>query len=169
MLVAACAVLAAPAAGQARSPKLPPQVQRELMSMVKDCRDAGGKPGKSPGALVVADLTGDGVADFVIDQSKFNCEGNASLFSGTAGSGVMIYTGTAKGPAIKVFDGMVYEVKVDRSASPAIVKLAVAGKACGQRGAKSHAEEEACWRPLAWNAPKKKMEFAPLSRIEPFK
>lgn len=44
-----------PAAGQSAS-KAPPQVQHELASMMKDCRDVGGKLAKSPGALAVAKM-----------------------------------------------------------------------------------------------------------------
>jgi len=163
--------LSDPAAGQAGTAKLPPQVQRELMSMVKACRDAGGKPGKSPSLLVIVDLTGDRVADFVIDQSAFNCEGAASLFSGTGGSELIIYAGAGHGKAVKVFEHGVMEVKVDKTASPASVKVAVGGVFCGQRSSQSLARSDlqACWRSLEWSASKNRVEFAPLSRVEPYK
>jgi hypothetical protein len=159
-------LLAGSVAGQAGAPKLPPQVQHELMSLVKTCRDAGGKPGKSPALLVIADVTGDRVADFIIDQGSFNCDGAADLFSGVAGSQVVIYAGTGKGQVAKVFDQGVVEVKVDKGASPAAIKVMVAGALCGQRTAGKAAMSKAktCWRPLLWNASKKRMELGPLSR-----
>ncbi len=171
VLFAGCVAWAGPAPGQTGKPRLPMQVQRELASMVKDCRAAGGKVGKSPGLLTIAELTGDAVADYIIDQSAFNCEGNASLFSGSGGSELIIFAGTAKDQAAKVFQQGVFEVKVDKSVSPAIVKVAVAGVLCGQRVTKniSHADEKPCWRPLEWSAARKKMGFAPVSKIEPMK
>ena len=164
----AAMLFAGSAAAQPNAAKLPTQVQRELMSIVKDCRDAGGKPGTSPGLLVVTDLTGDGIADFVIHQGALNCQGSASLFSGAGGSQLIIYAGARQGQAIKVFEHGVMEVKVDKGAS-ATVKVAVGGDLCGQRVTKNTdmSMRKTCWRPLVWSATKKRMEFAPVSRIEP--
>lgn len=85
---AAGLLLAAASAGalaQAPQKKLPAVVQQDLLEMTRMCRDAGGKPAKSPGLLQIADLTGDGLPDYVVDQGVFNCEGAASLFSGSGG------------------------------------------------------------------------------------
>lgn len=159
------------AAGKGNPPKLPPQVQRQLMAAIKICRDAGGKPGASPEFLIVADLTGDKIADFVIDEASLNCEGGGSANAGTAGGQLAIFVGVGKGQAAKVFEQGVLGVKVDKSISPASIKVAVGGALCGQSASKKAAmsEMKTCWRPVQWNASRRRMEFAPLSQIEPMK
>jgi hypothetical protein len=165
------ALIAATAAGQVvgqSAAKAPPQVQRELASMMKDCRDAGGKPGKSPGAYVVADVTGDRIADYIIDQGQLNCEG-ALPYVGSGGSQVIIYAGTSSGQAVKVFEHGVMEIKVDKGKTPATVKVVVGGPLCGQRVTKNtpRSAMKNCWRPLVWSSARKRMELG--SPIEPVK
>ena len=167
-LACAALVLAAGAAPAQAPRKLPLPVQKELSELVKACRDAGGKPAKSPGLLVVADLSGDGLPDYVLDQGSFNCEGAASLFSGSGGSHVAAYVGTPDGQAVQAFSTGSFGVKVDRAARPAQLRISVSGPMCGQRVTPKmpHSEYKACWRPVIWNVVTRKLEFAPVSQVE---
>jgi hypothetical protein len=151
--------------------KLPAAVQQEIAGMMKMCKDVGGKPMPSPGLLTIADLTGDPFPDFVVDQSAFVCDGAASLFAGSGGSQVSVYVGTQNGQATEAFSSGTFGIKIDKDAKPAKVKLVVGGPLCGQKVTSKTpmAAYKNCWRPLVWSAAAKKMEFAPLSAIEPFK
>ncbi len=149
--------------------QLPISVQKELAEMMKICKDTGGKPSKSPGLLIVADLTGDGLPDFVIDQAAFNCDGALSLFTGSGGSQVLVYVGTPDGQANQAFAGGTFGVKVDKESKPARLKIIVGGPLCGQKVTPQtpRANYKSCWRPVQWNASTKKLDYAPLSQIEP--
>lgn len=155
------------AQGQAQK-KLPQAVQKELAEMLKTCRDAGGKPMKSPELLVVAELTGDGLPDFVINQGAFNCEGAASLYSGSGGSQMSVYVGTPDGQAQQAFSTGSFDVKVDKTARPATLQVVVGGALCGQRITASmpRSAYKSCWRPVQWNAKARKMDFAPVSQVK---
>lgn len=149
--------------------KLPQVVQRDLGGMMKMCKDVGGKAAKSPGLLTVADLTGDGLPDFVIDQGAFNCDGAASLFSGSGGSHMAVYVGTADGQATAAFDSGSFGVKVDKDSKPAKLSVIVGGPLCGQKVTPKTArvDMKSCWRPVNWDAKSGKMQFAPVSQIQP--
>jgi hypothetical protein len=154
---------------QAQAPKkLPVAVQKELAEMMKTCRDVGGKPMKSPDLLLVADLTGDGLPDYVIDQASFSCEGAASLFSGSGGSQISAYVGTPDGQAFQAFSSGSFGVKIDKEDKPARLHLVVGGQLCGQRVSANMARSDykSCWRPVNWNARNRKLEFAPVSQVK---
>lgn len=148
--------------------KLPVVVQKELAEMVKMCRDVGGKPMKSPGLLIIADLTGDGLPDFVINQGAFNCDGAASLYSGSGGSQMSVYVGTPDGQAFQAFSSGSFGVEVDKAVKPAKLKVVVGGQLCGQRitGNMPRSEYKSCWRPVDWNDKKRKLDFAPVSQVK---
>ena len=149
--------------------KLPRIVQQELAEMMKSCKEVGGKPAKSPGLLTVADLTGDGLPDFIIDQGAFFCDGAASLFSGSGGSQMSVYVGSADGQASAAFDAGSFGVKVDKDSKPAKLMVTVGGPLCGQKVTDKtpRSDIKSCWRPVVWNDKTRKMQFAPLSQIQP--
>lgn len=167
---AACtAIVLSFGSAQAQAPKkLPVAVQKELADMAKTCREVGGKPMKSPDLLLVADLTGDGLPDYVIDQGGFNCEGAASLFSGSGGSQMSAYVGTPDGQAFQAFASGSFGVKLDKEAKPTKLHVVVGGQLCGQRVTANMArsDHKSCWRPVNWNAKHRKMEFAPVSQVK---
>lgn len=150
---------------------LPVTVQRELAQMTTACKEVGGKSSKSPGLLTIADFTSDGVLDFVLYQGLFNCEGAASLFSlGAQGGGqVIVYIGTPDGQATEAFNDGALDVKIDNDTKPAKLHLMNRGQFCGQKisDKMSRSEYKACWRPVIWNERSKKLEYAPLSQIQP--
>lgn len=148
--------------------KLPIAVQKDLAEMVKMCKDVGGKPMKSPDLLQIADLTGDGLPDFVVDQGVFNCNGAASLFSGSGGSQMSVYVGTPDGQAFQAFSSGSFGVKVDKTSKPAKLQVLVGGAMCGQRitANMSRSDHKSCWRPVIWDTKRKKMDFAPVSHVQ---
>ncbi|MDE2270493.1 MAG: hypothetical protein KGJ94_00740 [Xanthomonadaceae bacterium] len=154
-----------------RSPHgLPAVVRAKVAEMDKTCRQVGAKPELSPHLVIVADLTGDGVPDFVIDEGAYQCRGAASLFSGSAGSQMSVYVGTRDGQAFKAFSRDDFGVKIDRSANPARLYVGVGGRLCGQQVTPdmSLADYTTCWRPLVWDAKHRNMAFAPISMIKPY-
>jgi len=165
-LLAAMSATAVLAQGQ---PRLPTAVQKALGEMTALCKESGGRPGKSPDLLTIADLTGDDQPDFVIDQAAFICEGAPSLFGGSGGSQVAVYVATADGQAAPAFAGGAFGVRIDKDAKPARLSLIVGGPLCGQKVTSNtpRANYKSCWRPLVWNAGSRKMDFAPLSQIRP--
>lgn len=149
--------------------KLPLLVQKEVAGMMGMCKEVGGKPQPSPGLLLVADLSGDGLPDYVIDQSAFVCDGAASLFGGSGGSQVSAYVGTPDGQARQAFAGGTFGVQLNQGSQPATLELMVGGELCGQKvtAKMSRAEYKPCWRPLRWIASTRQLDFAPLSQIRP--
>lgn len=147
----------------------PKAVQDALKDMQEMCVTAGGKPAKSPGLLTDADLNGDSIPDFIIDESAFICDGALSLFSGSGGSMAVVYIGTPKGQTTKSIVQQNLGIKVNKESKPATLMLMVAGSLCGQEvtPATPHSEMQLCWRPVMWNEENHKLEFAPVSQIQP--
>lgn len=150
--------------------KLPESVQEILKEMIDLCVAVDGKPEDSPGLLIVADLTGDSIPDFVIDQSAFNCNGAASLYSGSGGSQAIVYIGTKDGKAIEAFSHGNDGVKVNNQENPAKLMLLVGGPLCGEEVTDQTSRSEIkdfCWRPVVWNDLNRTLDFSPLSQIQP--
>lgn len=148
----------------------PAAVQSRIDEMKQECSGVG-TPGKSPGLITAADLTGDGILDYILDEGAFNCEGAAALFSGSGGSQVSVYVGTPDGQAFDAFGHGAFGVQVDRTTKPARLYLGVGGPLCGQHVTPdmARAAYTSCMRPLQWNVGTRKMEFAPVSQIKPIK
>ncbi len=164
------AVLVASNVAWAQAPsKFPAAVQQHLTSMAKMCRESGGIPVNAPEAVQVADLTGDGVTDYVINEGAYNCQGAASLFSGSGGSQMSVYVSTPDGRAAKAFESGAFDVKLDNASAPVKVLVMVGGQLCGQRITPnmSRSDYKGCWRPIDWDAKSRKMQFAPVSRVRP--
>lgn len=160
----------ASAAAKGKADTLPPIVAQAVEEMRKSCREVDGKPlSKDSDFVDQADLTGDGLVDYVLDQGKFQCEGAWSLFSGTAGSEVTVYVSTSAGSAMVAWDLWVHGSELEKKGPKPVLYVNVSGAACGQKAAASRADEMACQRPLQWNAAKKQMDYASLSEIRPFK
>ncbi|MCE4556693.1 hypothetical protein [Pelomonas cellulosilytica] len=159
------ALAASPAAPTAMP--LPPQVLNIVNDMKAVCRAAGGQPGASPGLVLSADLNGDGRVDHVIDEAAFDCEGAASLFTGAGGGHMQVFVTAADGNAALAFEHGADGLRVEGGA----LWLAVGGPLCGQQVTDnmSHSAMQACWRPLQWLAAQRRFDFAPLSRVKPYR
>ena len=67
------------------APALPAAAKAHVADMRASCKDVGGRPGRSPELVQIADVTGDGRADYVINEGAFDCVGAESYFSGGSG------------------------------------------------------------------------------------
>lgn len=161
-------LLALSLSGALAAPSLPAPVRAAINAMNTECRDAGGKPGASPGLVSSVDLNGDGRSDYVLDTGAFDCQGAASLFVGASGGGSAVaFIATADGSAKKVFEQGSFGVRVEQDK----VWLAVGGPLCGQKTGDDtpRSEMQSCWRPLHWDAGRGKLDFAPLSGVRPYR
>ncbi|WP_227817530.1 hypothetical protein [Nitrogeniibacter aestuarii] len=164
------AFIVVPATAQTQSPALPPlplQVKSKVQEMIRACQAVGAQPDRSPELIHAADLTNDGIDDFVVNEGGFVCKGAASLFSGSGGSQATVFVSRGDGQASDVFSAGHGGVQIDRSTTPATALLMVGGPLCGQKKAVSRAEATFCWRPLLWNAKTRTMDFAPVAQIRP--
>lgn len=157
--------LAAPAAAAPSS--LPPDVQRYIAGFDQVCRQAGGSPGNHAGMITVADLTGDGQPDFVVDIHNYNCiDAPASVAAGRDGMAVAIFVAGSGDNAFKAFEAITDGATVEQQGGRSRVYLDVGGVDCGQQNAATlpYTEWKFCSRPLDWSAAKKTFQFAPVSQ-----
>lgn len=151
--------------------KIPEIVQSQISEMNQTCEDVGGRVRGPTNLLIVTDITGDGISDYIINEKSFSCEGAASLYSSSSGSQVKIYIGLSNNSAVLTFEQAVFDIEVLTKVKPAIIELVVRGALCGQNVTQemSNADLKPCWRPLLWNPSTKNLDFVPLSQIKPFK
>ena len=169
-VIASTALLLVLGSVRAQTPtKYPAAVDAKIAELAKDCHGFG-KFEASPGFVTVADLTGDGVPDYILDEGRIGCKQAASMFQGSLGFSVEIFAGSAKGGAAEAFSHGVVALHLDEHSKPATLYLAVGGPLCGQHVTPDtpFADMESCWRPVRWNAATRKMELSPLSAIKPF-
>lgn len=159
-----------PAAATAQAPvrpataPMPAAVRAKIVEMGKICRDVGGRPGKSPDLVKTADLTGDGIADHVLQQGAFNCEGAASAMeNGQSGSDVFVFASGPGNMATLAYSASVYSSEIQGQGARARLYLGVSGQLCGQRVAKSFADQDFCLRPLNWVPARRMFVMAPMS------
>lgn len=151
------AVLPGMAAAQplpSRSAPVPAAVRAWVTELAGMCRDSGGRPGRSPQLTKFADLTGDGVTDYVVDTGAFNCEGAASaLVNGQQGADLKVFVGGAGNTATQAWQGSVYSNTIETKAGRPRLWVGLSGLSCGQRNAArlTFAEQAACERALDWD------------------
>ncbi|MDO4879641.1 MAG: hypothetical protein Q3966_10200 [Neisseria sp.] len=139
---------------------LPLAVEEELNELAAFCRQLGGRPHGFEGAVEQADLNGDGITDYVLDDGELQCYGTRGVFGGFHGCGVTVFVGRAGGGAEKSFLHGAFGSRVDRRGRQAVLYLGMAGEACGQDIAgKKRGEYERCSRPLKWNPAGQKFEI----------
>ena len=168
----AALVVIGPAGAQPRpAGYAPASLTKDVLDLGAQCRDSGGKPGRSPGLIQTADLNGDGLTDYVLDINAYNCEGAASAMgAGQSGANVSIYVGGPGNTATKVWEGLAFQARVQGSGSGARVWVAIQGLDCGQKNAArlAMADQKACNRPLNWNPAKRSFKYAPLAEAKTF-
>jgi hypothetical protein len=156
--------------GRAATP-LPSAVRQWVIDLGKICTDASGRPGKSPDIIKYADLTGDGIMDYIVEEGAFNCEGAATAMeNGQSGSDVSVFVGGAGNTATRVYSGSVYATRIDKSGPRPRLYVGVSGQLCGQRNAAnlSFAQQDFCLRPLNWVPARHTLVLAPVSEKRPF-
>jgi hypothetical protein len=122
------AVLAAAATAQAQSPD-PVAISDAIADIGKLCTDLGGRPDLTA-VLKRADLTRDGLADFVLDANGAVCLGAAAAY-GNSSRVVGVYVTNKDGAVIKRFEDEAYGARIRASASGNVLWLTVSGKQCG--------------------------------------
>lgn len=154
------------------SPNFLPLVIRKAIDEANfQCKDSGGKPGKSSKLINFIDLTGDGVIDYVMDLANYDCEGAASALSGGQnGSAVTIFVGGPGNTAKEAYHDVVQAPEVVTAGGVKRLYVGVMGRDCGQKNAQkmAFADVDVCLRPLNWKPDKQIFELGPLSERRPF-
>ena len=148
----------------AAAPPLPAVVAKAVKEVAAVCNENGGKADMT-NAIKRADLTGDGIEDYVLDVGSVNCDGAASVY-GDREKGVLVYVGDGKGGATEAFNDMSYGVTLEGTGPAAKLWLAVSGQLCGKPPAKDFASENFCDRAIVWNAKTRKFDYAPVSTVK---
>lgn len=159
-------IISSPLAFAAEETKIPDIVIAEIKNLEDECRLEKSSPSSEDSNydyIKHADLNGDGIEDYIIEDIYIPCEAGASLRHGNGGTGVIIFAGTPEG-ATKVFDKTVFGVSIEKQKSKSVAWIAVGGHYCGQKTFASRAAAISCDRPLVWNESSKKFDFAPLKQ-----
>lgn len=150
-------LLATPAAAQTPPAiaALPLPARAPFVEAQQMCRELDGKVDVSTGETPYvrrADFNGDGKTDYLLSDEGLSCSTAASIYCGSAGCNNQVFLSVGTGYR-KAWDGYAQELTIDASATPARLKLALHGGACGRTGA------DTCYRTLAWNG----RTFAPVA------
>lgn len=99
----------------------PAAVQRFRNDMIRGCRDSGGGQARiEPGFLRRADISRDGVPDYVLDASKVNCPGAMTFTCGSAGCPVQVIVSQG-GRHVVALDSYAQEIRVEPGAGGDVV------------------------------------------------
>ena len=173
-VLALAMAMQAPAASPPRvisSNFLPMEIRKAVNEVNAECKDAGGKPGKSSKLIKFIDLNGDGLMDFVMDRAFYECDGAASAVSaGQSGNAVIIFVGGPNNTAKQAYHAVSQGVDVVTTNGKKRLYVAVMGPDCGQKPSskRAMADVAVCSRPLNWNAGKQAFELAPMSEKRAF-
>jgi hypothetical protein len=162
----AISLLTAPLPAQVPVSPWPQAVRAAVGSATAVCREAGGKPGRSPDLVKTVDLTADGMPDYLIDWSKYECVGAVSAMeNGQSGATLEILVGLLGKTAVSVYSASVYGAKVETVGGRSQLWIDVAASECGQnaRGV-PFSNWQFCSRALVWNKATRKFAFAPISQ-----
>ena len=117
----------------AASPRdLPPEVAAHLAEMDDVCKVVG-TPVERP-HVEHGYLGSDRLEIWAIDEGQYYCDGAASLYSGTAGSAVVVFMRLPDNHIKKVYDIFVYGMRLEHTGTSDTLWVNVAGKICGQPG-----------------------------------
>ena len=158
IILAAVVMMVTPSAAAPRD--FPPEVAEHMKHMADICEEAGGKP--LADKFVVHDRL-NGVEVWAINEGAFNCDGAASMFSGSGGSQVVVFMRSPDGNAKKVFEHGAYGMEMQRSGPVVTLWIGVGGPLCGQPGSPSHTDSLSCDRSLVWDNAARRLDFTPLS------
>lgn len=133
----------------------PAGVQHFSQQLTERCAAQGGKASTGGRFLQKADLNGDKINDWIMDESEFVCAGGPAV-DRTLPSQVMIFVGDAKGDAQPVFQQTAFGVRMERG----VLWMAVNGPQCGRDVDRT----QFCDRPIVWNKTAGRPEFAPTAQ-----
>lgn len=93
--------------------KWPQEIQEYVGSMHTVCNEIGTPSDSSNDFVQSADLNGDGLADWVLDERAYSCEGAASLFGGgSGGSQTVVWAGLPGGVLSKSFEHANFGIEI---------------------------------------------------------
>jgi hypothetical protein len=141
--------------------KLPEEVAAHIHDMADTCKQVNGKPLSDP--MVEHGNLASGWEFWAINEGTFQCDGAASLFSGSHGSQVVVYVSAPSGHAKQAFTSGAFGMTVEHAGNSSKIWIVVGGHLCGQKGNPTTADAISCGRPLKWDANAQKLDFAPLS------
>jgi hypothetical protein len=124
---------------------LPAVVQAEINRAQSSCEPE--RSALKPGFVVEKDINGDGVKDYILDYSQFECGGHL-FFCGTAGCLTQVFASLSDGGYVKIFDENVRNIQFRTVKRRPAMILELHGSACGRSGAAS------CTATLFWNGEK---------------
>ena len=144
--------------GQAAGAKMPLAVRSYIREMNQACKDLGETPDRTLAYVRRADVTGDKITDFVIDDGDYMCGAQPQMLAGQAGAGNVVFMGDASGGATLVYDeGAGMGIRVGKSRAGQTAALVIVAQGCGAAAKNAGS----CERPLIWNPTSKVMRFGP--------
>lgn len=144
--------------GQAVAAKLPASVRGYIQVLDQTCKDLGETPDRTLAYVKRADITGDKITDFVIDDGDYMCGGRPHMLAGQAGAGNVVFVGDVKGGATLAYDeGVGMGIRLAKSHAGHFVALVTVVDGCGAAAKRAGS----CERPLIWNPATKKMRWGP--------
>lgn len=139
----------------------PDPVALHVKEMNAFCTDVHGKPVAGP--RIEHGRLGGGQEFWALDEAGFQCDGAASLFSGSGGSQILVYAAPSGRPPKQVFESGAYGMTIEPDGDRSRIWIKVGGELCGQTGEVVHATMMACDRSLEWDAKGEELTFASLS------
>lgn len=131
---------------------LPTVLHRELDALRQMCQNSGGRITASPDLLSKADVNGDGIDDYIVNENHIQCS------KGQDTASVQVFISTDTKQVMPPISQEATAVRVDSRAKPAQLQLQVRGSLCGK---KSGTAAAACWRPWIWNGRTQKLQLGP--------
>lgn len=111
----------------------PPSASARMNYLTEQCRAASGSVGDSSRVPTGADLNGDGIADWVLEEGLFHCPGQPGMFANSrAGSNMSVYVGGAPEGSRAAFAHGVYNAAVIEDGGAWTLWGVVGGPMCGQ-------------------------------------
>jgi hypothetical protein len=123
--------------GKTISATFPTPLGEQINHLKQQCIQAGGIPSNGDETVKTADLTGDGIPDYVFFVGDYKCQGNESLFAPTAATGVEadLYIGSTDGNDTRAWSGTVFGTDIKTKNGLPILIVYAAGTACGESSA----------------------------------
>jgi hypothetical protein len=142
--------------------ELPAAVAAYARRVADDCTQVGGRPLAGP--KIEHGQFSEGPEFWTVDDATLACEGAWSLYSNPHGWDIAIFFASPDEQVRKFTVRAGFGLKIERDDNSAKVWASLSGMNCGQKPARSTAEEIGCERALVWDAKARKINFAPMSQ-----
>lgn len=145
----------------------PPSATARMNYLVEQCRAASGSVGDGSRVATGADLNGDGIADWVLEEGLFHCPGQPGMFANArSGSNMSVYVGGAPEGSRAAFAHGVYNAAMIEDGGAWTLWGVVGGPMCGQTvtAETPPAEIRRCARAVGVGNRSVAAGFAPLNR-----